>query len=169
MLSLDRTILEKDSAVQKRLIVLAEALGMHTPPAEDGSAPLDRGDTTTGLGDLPTAGRLGTPLTKGEVTVCVPGPRTESVQLSEHLRVHAAHGPKPLQFFGLWLRARQELTRQKYNLITVQDAIFSVSRHSSPRNILCHWKCNCTGLKKWKEDGRDSRVLCLARRRKYAW
>ncbi|KKW12621.1 MAG: Glycosyltransferase [Parcubacteria group bacterium GW2011_GWA2_49_9] len=101
-LSLDKTILEPDSAVQKRLLLLAEALG----------------ETTPGLGDLAT------PFTKGDLTVCVPGERTERKQLSPHLLVHSVGGPKPFQFFGLWLRARQELTRKKYDLITVQDAHF---------------------------------------------
>lgn len=85
-ISLDKTILKKDSAVQRRLVSLAEAAG--------------------------------------ELTVCVPSTRTESVQPSEHLRVHAVGGLKPFQFFGLWLRARQELTRKRYDLVTVQDPYF---------------------------------------------
>ena len=112
-LSLDNYF-RKDSAVQKRLALaeeIAEKTGHHPLSSQTRVSPSTEGERQrkeTGAG----------------LTVCVPGERTESRQLSPHLLVHSVGGPKALQFFGLWLRARQELTRQKYDLITVQDAHF---------------------------------------------
>ena len=78
-LSLDTQILEKDSAVQKRLIALAEKVGNTTPALADS----------------------GTPFLNGGITVFVPGVRDERQELSAHLTIYSFGGLKLMQLFKM--------------------------------------------------------------------
>ena len=101
-LSLDKRILEKDSAVQRRLLALAEKVG--------------------------------------NITVFVPAKRSSVETLSPHLTVYGFGGPKIIQLWKMWRKARSlifnlsSLTHptsvlpskegRRFDLITVQDAYF---------------------------------------------
>ncbi len=120
MLSLDKAILERGSAVQKRLLALSEKVGK-TTPALQGSD---------------------TPFAKGELTVLVPAQKDEVRKLSEYLTIHAFGGNKILQLWKMWREGERVLRgrtapalqgsgtplikgdRGRYDLVTVQDAYF---------------------------------------------
>ncbi len=101
-LSLDSQVLEKDSAVQRRLLAFAEKIGNTTPALADS----------------------GTPFNKGELTVFVPAGRSTVESLSPNLTVQGFGGPKLFQFFRMWSRAVEEVKKNRYDLITVQDSFF---------------------------------------------
>ncbi len=174
MLSLDRKICEKNSAVQRRLVALAEAVG-NTPPADlpaeasaqagDGSAPLIRGDTPP-----PTESRSApldrgdttphAPFVKGELTVFVPGERDEKKEISEHLVAYSFGGPKWRQLWKMWRRGKKLLTfnfslSTHVNLITVQDtgyvalfAYFLARRYEIPLEVQVHGLERFYGMRK---------------------
>ncbi|PIQ69066.1 MAG: hypothetical protein COV91_01070 [Candidatus Taylorbacteria bacterium CG11_big_fil_rev_8_21_14_0_20_46_11] len=58
----------------------------------------------------------------GEITVLVPGARTEDKRLGERLVVHSFGGPKWWQFLMLWEKGKE--LSANFDLITVQDVYF---------------------------------------------
>ena len=114
-LSLDRSALEAGSAVQTRLLALADRV----PPE-----PTAEGEKV------------------GGITVFVPAGKDEVQKPSEHLTVYAFGGPKVLQLWKMWREGRRILSggttpalqgsgtpfikgdRGRYDLVTVQDAYF---------------------------------------------
>ena len=105
MLSLDRAILAKDSAVQKRLVALAGRHGSDTDKEH------------------------GTEAEVVDMVVLVPGERDGEEKLSEHLTVYSFGGPKWLQLWKMWRGGKQLLTFSSSllttpDLITVQDVYF---------------------------------------------
>lgn len=115
--SLDKQVLEKGSAVQRRLLVLAEKAG--------------------------------------ELVVFAPAEKGGTRVLSPHLTVHAAGGPKIIQFFKLWNMAGRVLRALESDLITVQDtgylavlAYFLARRFKVPFEIQVHGLERFYGVRK---------------------
>jgi len=106
-LSLDTQILEKDSAVQKRLIALAEKVGNTTPALADS----------------------GTPFLNGGITVFVPGVRDERQELSAHLTIYSFGGLKLMQLFKMWRMGKRLLRSEA-------SSFFKGGAKSSRRRIL---------------------------------
>ncbi len=107
MLSLDRAILERDSAVQKRLLALADRV----PPK-----PLAEGEEA------------------GEITVFVPAGKDEKLELSPSLTVYAFGGLKIVQMWKIWREGKRLLATTAPSLLPLQGEhhhLASQTRHSS--------------------------------------
>src|SRR3989344_3758801 len=96
-LSLDKKILENDSAVLRRLVALAEAIvekAKHHPLASQ-----TRHSPSTD-------GERKRKEIKGGLTVFVPGERDEKKEVSAHLTAHSFGGPKWLQLWKMWRKGK---------------------------------------------------------------
>ena len=163
-LSLDKKILEKDSAVQRRLVALAEGIvgkAKHHPLAsQTRHSPSTEGE------------RKRKEIKEG-LTVLVPGERDEAKEISAYLTAYSFGGPKWLQLWKMWRKGEQILSRNpssdsevgglpftkgelRCDLITVQDkayhaliAYLLARRFKIPLEIQVHGLEKFCGARKW--------------------
>ena len=90
----------------------------------------------------------------------MPGERTESRQLSASPGAFGGTVRNHCNFSGFGSgRGRNSQDRNMTSSLYRTRIFSDFSEHSSPKNMPCRWKCNCTGLKKWKEGG-AARAFC---------
>ena len=100
-LSLDKKVLENGSAVQRRLIALAEEIAEKTE-----HHPLSSKTRVSPS----TEGERQRKESEAGLTVFVPGERDEKREVSTHLTVHAFGGPKAVQLWKMWRAGKKHLS-----------------------------------------------------------